>query len=83
MLFSLLALAVSALCGLACVVNRLHDFRGTAKRAKGVEDAPTRDELRGLGRVTWALFYVHLGFLTLGIGLLAVTLLLKFGSKLQ
>ena len=81
MLLSLLALAVAGLCGLACVVLRLIDFRGTARRARGREDAPTRDELRGLGRLTWNLFYIHLAGFGVGVLLLSVALLLTYGGR--
>lgn len=82
MLLSLLALAVSVVCGLVCVVLRLIDFRGTAQRARGKEDAPGRDELRGLGRRTWNLFYVHLVGFGVGVILLAIALLLTYGGRL-
>ena len=83
MILSLLALALSAVCGFACVVNRLWDFRGTARRAWGKEEAPTQDELRGLGAVTWVLFYVQLATFALGVVALTVALLLTYGGKLS
>ena len=46
MLLSCLALAGSVICGLVCVVCRTWDFKGTARRARGRCDAPTRDERR-------------------------------------
>ena len=82
MLLTLLALAVSVVCGLVCVVLRLIDFRGTARRARGKEDAPGRDELRGLGRLTWTLFYIHLAGFGVGVSLLAIALLLTYGGRL-
>ena len=82
MLLSFLALAASVICGLICVFCRLYDFRGTAQRARGKEEAPTRDTLRGLGRLTWCLFYIHLGGFSLGVILLAITLLLTYGGRL-
>jgi hypothetical protein len=82
MILSLSALALSAICGLICVVNRLLDFRGTARRACNHSKAPTQDDLRGLGTWTWAMFYVQLVVFAIGVGALAITLLLTYGGKL-
>ena len=82
MLLSFLGLAVSVVCGLVCVILRLIDFRGTAQRARGKEEAPSRDELRGLGYLTWRLFYVHLAGFGVGVTLLAIALLLTYGGRL-
>jgi hypothetical protein len=84
MILSLLALGFSAICGLACVVNRLWDFRGTAQRARGnpSSDTPTKEYLAGFGRTTWVLFYSHLFTFALGDALLATALLLTYGGKL-
>jgi hypothetical protein len=83
MILSLLALAFSATCGFTAVVTRLWDFRGTARRACDHPAAPTKDELRGLGTLTWVLFYVQLGVFVIGVGALALTLLLTYGGKLK
>jgi len=82
MILSLWSLAFSALCGLACVLNRLWDFRGTARRAGNNPDAPTKDELRGLGHITWGLFYTQVVTFAVGMASLATTLLLTYGGKL-
>lgn len=84
MILSLLALGFSAFCGLACVVNRLCDFRGTAKRARNDSspETPTEEYLDGLGRTTWVLFKFHLFAFALGVALLAIALLLTYGGKL-
>jgi hypothetical protein len=82
MILSLLALALSAICGFICVVIRLLDFRGTARRACNHPKAPTADELRELGNLTWALFWFQLGAFAIGVGALALTLLLTYGCKL-
>jgi hypothetical protein len=82
LLFSLLALAISALCGLATVLTRLSDFRGTAKRARKRADAPDAGYLNCLGRTTWVLFYVHLIAFAIGVAALATTILLTYGGKL-
>jgi len=83
MLLSLSALAFSAICGLACVLNRLRDFRATAKRARNAPDAPAQDELRGVGGITWGLFYAQVFSFALGIAAIAITLLLTYGGKLR
>jgi hypothetical protein len=82
MILSLSALVLSAICGFICVLNRLLDFRGTARRACNHPKAPTQDELRDMGNRTWVLFYVQLGAFAIGVGALAVTLLLTYGRKL-
>jgi hypothetical protein len=82
MLLSLIALAISAICGLVCVINRLRDFRGTSSRARGKEDAPDQDELRGLGDVTWRLFYTQLTGFAVGVVALGLAILLTAGGKL-
>jgi 4-hydroxybenzoate polyprenyltransferase len=81
-LWSLLALGVSAVCALFCVVNRLWDVLGTARRVRGRPDAPTREKLDAIGRRTWALLYAHLITFAFGVLLLAVTLLLAYCHKL-
>jgi 4-hydroxybenzoate polyprenyltransferase len=81
-LSSLLVLIVSAACGLFCVVNRLWDVKGTAKRVRGRPDAPTSDQLDAIGRRTWWLLYAHIVTFGLGVLLLAVTLLVAYCHKL-
>ena len=83
MLFSLLALGFSAICGFTCVVNRMMDFRGTAKRARGDSDAPTKEHLQGFGMRSWVLFYIHLAGFALGVILMATSMLLTYGGKLH
>ena len=82
MLSSFVALAVSTVCGLACVVCRMRDIRGTAQRARVTEGAPSRRELRGLGDWTWRLFYSHVLLFGLGVVLLATTLFRTYGDRL-
>jgi hypothetical protein len=81
MLLSLRALGSSATFGLVCVLNRLCDFHGTARRARNRLEAPTKDE-RGLGRVTCAFFYIQV--VSFGVGVLApgAALLVTSGRKL-
>lgn len=82
MLLALLALGLSAMSGLACVLNRLWDFRGTAKRAGNKPDMPTQGELRVLGHLTWVLLYIQFAAFCSGIVLMATALLLTYGSRL-
>lgn len=82
MVVSFFALGFAALCGLACVLNRLSDFRGTAQRVLKHPDAPEKWELRLRGRVTWWLFRLELVGFALGIAALAMSLLLTYGGKL-
>jgi hypothetical protein len=82
MVLSLLTLGISSASGFICVVTRLWDFRGTARRACDHPEAPTKDELRGLGAAAWVLFYVQLVAFAIGVGSLALTLLLTYGRKL-
>lgn len=83
MLLSLSTLAFSTVCGFACILNRLRDFRGTAQRARNSPDAPAQDELRGLGTTTWGLFYAQVFSFALGVVAIAITLLLAYGRKLR
>ena len=82
LIVSLSLLALSALCGLACVIVRLWDFRGTARRATNHPQAPTKEAVRMLDRATLWLFHVHLVAFALGVIALATTLLLTYGGKL-
>lgn len=82
LILGFVALSVAAICGLLCTLNRLRDFRGTAQRAHNSQDAPTQDDLRALGRLTWWLFYVLIASFGVGILALAIALLLTYGGKL-
>jgi polyferredoxin len=82
MVVSFLALGFAAFCGLACVLNRLSDFRGTVQRARKNPEAPEQWELRLRGRFTWGLFRLELVGFGVGIGALAMSLLLTYGGKL-
>ncbi len=81
-LMAFLLLSISAVSGFFCILNRLWDIRGTARRAKGDPEAPSRDELRGLGRGTWYLFHCHALTFAAGVASQAVALLLTYGHKL-
>jgi cytochrome b subunit of formate dehydrogenase len=54
---ALLALSLSMASGLFCMLNRLRDFRGTSQRAKESPNAPSKEELDQMGKLTWNLFY--------------------------
>jgi polyferredoxin len=82
LILSFLGLAVSSICGVCCILNRLRDFRGTARRTRNHLDAPTKEELDGFGKLTWALFYVDVWAFVLGIGALTIALLITYGRKL-
>ena len=82
MIVSLSALAFSAICGFVCLLNRVFDFRGTARRACNHAKAPTQDHLRDLGTLTWFLFSVQVGTFTVGVLALGITFLLTYGYKL-
>lgn len=82
LLFALISLAIAAISGLACVLNRLRDFQGTARRVRRKPNAPSSRELRVMGSRTYRLFYAQLLFCFLGISALAVALLLTYGGKL-
>ncbi len=82
MILSLMALTLSATCGLSCSISRLQDFRATARRAGGRDDAPSKNEVDELGRMSWALFYCQVPAFGMGIAALGVAVLLTFGGKL-
>ena len=88
-LLSMLALIISVILGVICIINRLKDFRKTAKIAK-LRGKPNQEsyvnELRlstkKLGANTWIFFYWQVGFLFLGVALLIVTIGLTYIEKL-
>lgn len=82
MLLSFLAISFSAFFGLWCALNRLWDFRGTARRACEHPDAPSKDYLRGLGQLTWVLVTLQVVLFAAGVIFLAVVLFLTDGRKL-
>jgi hypothetical protein len=79
---SLLSLVFSAFFGFVCALGRLWDFRGTAQRACNYPGAPTKDELRDLGKTTWTLLYLQLGGFAIGVIALALAVLLTCGEKI-
>lgn len=81
-ILALITLSISGMCGISCVINRLNDFRGTARRACGHEKRPTQEELRGLGRWTWGLFYAQLVGFGIGVAAVGIAVVCTYGSKL-
>ncbi|MBA7645757.1 hypothetical protein ES703_53515 [subsurface metagenome] len=84
---SMLLLVLSVALGIWCVINRLRDFRATAKAARLREDGrpaediqPYRDLYKKLGKKTWYLFWWQVG--TFGVGIL-FTILGVWGSMSQ
>ncbi len=57
LLIAFVALSLSMVLGLFCMLNRLRDFRGTAQRAKDSLAALSKEELSQMGKLTWSLFY--------------------------
>jgi hypothetical protein len=83
LILSLVSLAIAAICGMWCTINRLRDVQGTARRIRRTAGAPSSRELRVMGKRTWKLFYTKLWTFSLGIAFLGVALLLTYGGKLK
>jgi hypothetical protein len=50
LILSLLSLAIAAVCGMWCTINRLRDVQGTARKIRKAPDAPSTRELRVIGK---------------------------------
>jgi hypothetical protein len=83
LILSLLSLAIAAVCGMWCTINRLRDVQGTARKLRKAVGAPSSRELRVMGKRTWKLFYTQLVTFSLGIAFLGTALLLTYGGKLK
>jgi hypothetical protein len=83
MILSLSSLAIAAISGMWCTINRLRDVQGTARKLRKTVGAPSSRELRVMGKRTWKLFYTQFWTFSLGIASLAVALLLTDGGKLK
>lgn len=79
---SILFLLVSIICGLICAVNRLDDFRGTTKRARGQKNAPSSLTLRRKGRRSWILLRLQLGTFAIGTLGIGITITLTYWVKI-
>lgn len=96
-LLSLLLLIFSIVVGFLCVVNRLWDFRKTAKIARDREawnrEGVGEDEIgrrlekrrkktKKLGERTWMLFYWQAALFVVGVLCVTVTFVMVYRSKL-
>lgn len=86
---SLLLVILSVVFGILCVINRLYDFRISAKVARMREDGKSDEEMqsrrmlcKNLGKKTWALFCLQIGTFSVGIIFLIITIIANFGGKL-
>jgi hypothetical protein len=82
LVIALITLGISALTGILCVLNRLWDFRLTARRARNDPQAPTREEMNVISATTWFLFHALTVTFGLGILSLGVVIVITYGSKL-
>jgi hypothetical protein len=83
LILSLVSLAIAAMCGMWCTINRLRDVQGTARRIRRTAGASSSRELRIMGKRTWKLFYTQLWTFSLGIAFLGMAMLLTYGGKLK
>ena len=83
LILSLVFLAIAAISGMWCTINRLRDVQGTARRIRKTAGAPSSRELRVMGKRTWKFFYAQLWTFSLGIAFLGTALLLTYGAKLK
>lgn len=74
--------------GIWCTINRLRDFRATAKiaRIRGKKDKETeiqnlRSLTANLGKKTWGIFWCQIGTLCAGIFLLVLSVALSLGQR--
>src|SRR5688500_13145415 len=63
-IFGMILMLLSVLFAIACMINRLHDFRLTAQIARkdveGGSVSQDRDEAKVIGKLTWVLLYLQL-----------------------
>ena len=86
---SMLLLLASGAFGIWCTINRLRDFRATAKitnlkRKDGNKDklSELRTLSNKLGKKTWGIFWWQIGTFTSGILLLVLSVVFTAGNKL-
>lgn len=82
-LISLVAMSICAVAGFASILIRLWDFRMTTRRAHNDPLAPSLEEVRLFGKVTWRLLFFQIAVFAIGTLFLAITLLLTYGGKLR
>jgi hypothetical protein len=87
---SLLLLFGSIACGIWCSVNRLCDFRQTARIARREQQLfredkelkTERQEVKRLGQRTWTIFWWQIGLFAAGETLLGLAFVIVYHSKL-
>jgi hypothetical protein len=86
---SILAIVLSVISGVYCVINRLKDFRVTKEVARknemgkpNIAIQPHRDSAENLGRITWIIFRCQVYTFVLGIILLLIGISGMFIKKL-
>jgi hypothetical protein len=83
---SLFFLSVSIVLALWCSINRLRDFRLTARIARYREKGETelrnlRDEAKLLGKFTWGLFWFQVSSFGLGAGCGVLAVVIQLWSR--
>jgi hypothetical protein len=88
-LLALILVVASIAFGLWLVINRLKDFRATARTARLREESGPDGDIQGLrnlteklGRFSWCLFWWQIGTFFAGIFLTMVSVLVSFIDKL-
>lgn len=83
LMVAMVAFTFSAIAGLACTLNRLSDFRQTARRARDHPDKLTKAEVDAIGAVTWVIFGSQVFAFAIGAVSLGCALLFTYGNKLH
>lgn len=86
---SLILLSASVIFGVWVVINRLRDFRATAKAARKREEKAGEEEIeplrvlyRKLGARTWCLFWWQVGTFSAGVFFAVLSVLASVSHKL-
>ena len=82
-LISMVSLSICAVAGFMSIFTRLWDFRMTTRRAHNDPLAPSLEEVRLFGKITWCLLFLQVGTFATGMLFLGITLFLTYGSKLH
>jgi len=87
---SIISLLASGALGIWCTVNRLRDFRATAKIANLKRKNKEEDKIRvlqtltnRLGKKTWGIFWFQVGAFAAGILLLVISVAFTVSGNLQ
>jgi len=78
--FSLFLLTLSIAVGLICVLNRLYDFRITARNARSGKN--DKANTRELGEITWLLFYFQIAIFAVAFFMLSGSTMYRYCSVL-